>query len=1051
MPPTLPVLDRQSVDIEFLHGINEDDAPERLDWSKWLKRADNLDTYSGYGECRRGLWTGSYLATDDQGVSAAPMRLLSTGDGLLAISGSGSDPFKVLHLNEAGGATSYLTRKNRASEFSLNAQNIGGANASGTVASPIVVGSAYTVLNGNIQYKVAAYSPNNGTDFHVSFTDYESGNIVRDYLLDYGPSSGASIAVISNTTVLVFIGKAAEAKVWAFSSTSLPAAVPSPTTLTSGRYVAGSAVIGTNAYVVFWNGNISKVNASGTETATGSVAGFDTDAIHDVATDGSSIYIVGLNSTPRGLMKVVNTSLTTTRTVTDTDATLSAARFTVGVDTSSNACLTAHYATVVGAFSMPTTRVITCSSGATVFTSVQAMCGWGMGTSPYYNPTVGEFYAVLVDQPNYDGTTVAQTVAGSSCLVCLTGPKSWLGKPTGFHIAAVMDRYLDTLAQNSAALGFGYNQHLFSADSGKTVTALAAQKLGPGSFNVEFRTLSLFDVTNIVCSSDVVSGGKGAVYDGLALSEFGSVGTPIVSAVNSGSGTGLPIGSYIYTAIWVYTDGRGRRHISRCAPSFTLTMASQKDATVTFTVPTVSDHVPLSYGQSVATNNYNFVYHIYRTVSGGTQFFRLASGACITSSATAVTLSVTDSTSDATLAARELLHRHPGTPGTPLDRYHAPASSCAVRHKDRVFVARGNDLFYSSFDVYGEAPWFNPAFQINVIGGTGNITALASVDGSLVVFKKNAIFVIDGDGPPENGGNGSEFSPPRRLSSQFGCVDARSLVQTPAGLMFMSHRGVELLTRNFQVEWIGNRVADTLNTYPFIGGSAFDPATGRAVWIMGSAAGTYPGQLSSSGDGVAIVYNVTVDSWTRYVLRSNAGYGKSFQDVVSAAVVFPGSEFNSGFPYGAKLLFADAAKLWFETPGVQMDYDGSSFYYVPMTLETGYVRAPSLQDRIRVDDINIIARASHPEDSDLTVSYAADYTPTYTSVKTWAGASLVALNPIMQLKAQPPKETVQSMSFKFATAGATTPGSYGSPRFFGITVRLGLKGGGAKLPSAQKG
>jgi hypothetical protein len=523
------------------------------------------------------------------------------------------------------------------------------------------------------------------------------------------------------------------------------------------------------------------------------------------------------------------------------------------------------------------------------------------------------------------------------------------------------------------------------------------------------------------------------------MSEMGCVSVPTVLAADSGAGTGVDLGIHNYTVVFEFTDSAGRRHLSRSANPFALTLAAAKNVTVSFTYPAVSDHQTVD-GSSGVTNPYNWKALVFRTTAGGTQYYLASTQSLVSGSANYI--QYTDSMSDATLLAQPIMHRQPGTPNTSLDRYTAPASSCVLRHKDRVFCARGNTVYFSSFDVFGEAPWFNPAFSFNVIGGNGPITALASLEGILVIFKKDAIFVVDGDGPPENGGDGTEFSPPRKLLSAYGCVAANTLVRADDCLMFASSSGIYRLSRKLTVDWVGKNVNNTLSgLYNQLGGtsfygSAYDPLTHRAIWLIEQYVNA----------GYALVYDTNTDSWSRYIHRGYGGYGYVMGGVCSA---YAGSAYR-GIATNYRFVFIGGVEngLYFESG--KSDYNGSTTFLVPITLETGWIRSSSKQDRIRVSDFFLAAK--RVANTKLVTSYAVDYSPTYVTLDTWPGSATSGLT-VVQLDSQPPVESCQSISFQLVTSDPT-PTSFGDGSqwdIFGLSVKVGLKGGGVKLPAAQKG
>jgi hypothetical protein len=74
----------------------------------------------------------------------------------------------------------------------------------------------------------------------------------------------------------------------------------------------------------------------------------------------------------------------------------------------------------------------------------------------------------------------------------------------------------------------------------------------------------------------------------------------------------------------------------------------------------------------------------------------------------------------------------------------------------------------------------------------GDITALKAMDDKLIIFKENAIFYLSGDGP-NNLGQQDTFIEPQLISSDIGCSVKNSVVLTPAGIFFKSHKGIHLL------------------------------------------------------------------------------------------------------------------------------------------------------------------------------------------------------------------------------------------------------------------
>ncbi len=87
-------------------------------------------------------------------------------------------------------------------------------------------------------------------------------------------------------------------------------------------------------------------------------------------------------------------------------------------------------------------------------------------------------------------------------------------------------------------------------------------------------------------------------------------------------------------------------------------------------------------------------------------------------------------------------------------------------------------------------------------GSTGPMTAISVMDDKLIIFKRNAIYYINGAGPDNTGAN-NQYSQPIFVTSTVGCANQKSIVFMPEGLMFQSDKGIWLLGRDLQTVYIG--------------------------------------------------------------------------------------------------------------------------------------------------------------------------------------------------------------------------------------------------------
>jgi hypothetical protein len=120
-------------------------------------------------------------------------------------------------------------------------------------------------------------------------------------------------------------------------------------------------------------------------------------------------------------------------------------------------------------------------------------------------------------------------------------------------------------------------------------------------------------------------------------------------------------------------------------------------------------------------------------------------------------------------------------------------------------IHHGRVIYSKLFDDY-VAPEYNSTLVIN-LGDERDLTAIGKLDDKVIIFEPNDIHVIYGDGP-DNRGQGQEFAV-HYISTDVGCQDQKSIIETPAGLVFYSSpRGFYLLDRNLQIQFIGAAIED---------------------------------------------------------------------------------------------------------------------------------------------------------------------------------------------------------------------------------------------------
>lgn len=526
-----------------------------------------------------------------------------------------------------------------------------------------------------------------------------------------------------------------------------------------------------------------------------------------------------------------------------------------------------------------------------------------------------------------------------------------------------------------------------------------------------------------------IGGGVISQYDGWRPHEAGFVDMPAFTLTDHGSGGSGPNGSYNYVAVYRHVDANGALTWSRTYGPVAITVANHD-----VDILVQGSHV--NNKETGVTGDQQVIVDVYRTKTGATQYFLVASSQINLSSSTfpntkqlvygaGTGWAVKDSMSDTTLGSQPLMFRQPGTANSPLDRYPFQASKVVCQHKDRIFTVDpyGQRVYYSSFFVDGETAWTNPLFSFFVHGGAGPITALASMDGRLFVFKKDAVFAVDGDGPTEDGGNGTEFSPPQRLAVEFGSI-SRHLVVTPNGIVYRSTRGFELLSRSLQNQFIGARVKETASSYPYTLGSVLEANSeaARARFLIGD--GSHSKEM---------VYDLVYDCWSTSSFETT--------DMVGAV----GSADLSSV--GETLVYLAERASFYLNPASGLD-EG---VYVPWTVETGFIRPTGNQGRHLFHKALVLGKKQ--EDHKLTMSLAVDYSDSY--VKSQSFEPSVLNTTVEEVSISSPK--LSPLSFRFKLEGASPTDTVTYPVTTGkgadlldISFEIAPKKGGYDIAATRK-
>ena len=412
----------------------------------------------------------------------------------------------------------------------------------------------------------------------------------------------------------------------------------------------------------------------------------------------------------------------------------------------------------------------------------------------------------------------------------------------------------------NTSTGFGTNTGFFTVLLNTVRFGNAAAEC----YSVESLSFFSLFVTQRFAARSTVQAGRALQISGGALAEFnglceetGFSNFPVIFSVVGGGGGALSSGTYLYVAVFEYLDTQGRRH--RSAPSDPFTFASGANTSATLQIETL-------IAQSKAAN---VSVHVYRTLVGGTTYHRVTPNVGAPNAFSGTFVTYVDLMGDTAAAANEFIY----TDGGVIPNQLPPPCTFMCLCNGRLWLGGQLDrcvLTSSKLLVDGEPTQFgDPSdFEFEVFLPENN-TGLASLDGTLVAFAREAIYLVTGDGPDDQGVGG--YNPPQKLPCDVGCIDWRSVVETSIGVFFQSKRGIYLLPRGFNAPvFIGAEVEDTLASFPICKSATLVSAPANA---SGQGEITVRFVMTDTENGVntaCLVYDLKTQGWS---VDTNIGVG----------------------------------------------------------------------------------------------------------------------------------------------------------------------------------
>lgn len=289
--------------------------------------------------------------------------------------------------------------------------------------------------------------------------------------------------------------------------------------------------------------------------------------------------------------------------------------------------------------------------------------------------------------------------------------------------------------------------------------------------------------------------GTNAVESGFHLFPEG------ITTANQGAGNLTANGIYSYRVYYEwYTDSGERFRSLAIAVLHTVSGTAQ---IVRLTIPTLTH--TRKPGVSIVA---------YRSESGpGAIHYRVSSNnpaatgnnGWINNSTTADAVVFDDNLADASILARETDYLSDDP--QPLANTSPEAGSVILAAQNRLWVAGGGvgttNVQFSKIRFDGEPVEFAGEFLLSIPEAGGPVVALGELNNAVIVFKRDRIYAIVGNGP-DNAGAGNYLV--EHITSDAGCTNPDTVVATPDGLMFLSAKGIYLLTQSLTVVYIGAEV-----------------------------------------------------------------------------------------------------------------------------------------------------------------------------------------------------------------------------------------------------
>jgi len=372
-----------------------------------------------------------------------------------------------------------------------------------------------------------------------------------------------------------------------------------------------------------------------------------------------------------------------------------------------------------------------------------------------------------------------------------------------------------TVSNNTIQVSYLFKDLLEAVNKTQGVTTSAGIYAQTG-INLSKFTYNQSNLASVEIGNDLnITGGFVWSYDGASPTENGFFVWPDnIEVTTSTSGGSITAQQYFYQVIYEWTDNQG--NIFRSAPSVPVTITTTgSSSTNTVNIPTLR----LTYKSNVKIT-------VYRWSAANQIYYQVTSiNSPLLNDPTTDSVTFTDTFADSDIIGNSIIY----TTGGVIENIAPPACNDLALFNNRLWLIDAEDpnlLWYSKQVIEATPVEMSDLLTLYIAptsgaqGSTGPSTALASMDDKLIIFKRDAIYYINGNGP-DNTGSNSTYSEPIFITSAVGCANPQSIVLMPNGLMFQSDKGIWLLGRDLNTMYIGapvelynNNIVKSAQTIP---------------------------------------------------------------------------------------------------------------------------------------------------------------------------------------------------------------------------------------------